>query len=762
MSRRTNPIKLLLSALLVLVLCGFARISSALAEVPSANTLSIGDAPQLSFLYLDKDQLDEGDSQNVVIGLPDEVQIASASLNYCTPSSEVISIDASSIVSSTALFSFTVEDLGEYQLDSVDLTWSTNGASLGSGSIDLSSTSNIDFICDASLERYSYSDQLGEVTTYSSDISTDDIDVEEEALKVTDSVVLMSGRASVPESQKIVVALDPGHGGYDPGAVANGLRESDINLKIALAARDQLESYGYYKVVMTRSSDVYVDLYDRVDIAAAAGADVFMSIHINSASVSGAYGAEVWIPNNTGYLNEQTHGVSETIANSIIKKLEALGLYNRGIHMKDHPSDHYEDGSKADYYAVIRAARKKGIPAYIVEHAFITNPSDASKLASSAFLKKLGIADATGLAEVFSLKCGEIEAPEMALVGKPVELSAENVKGNIASAKYNFAWSYMGGWDDWGSAIKETGDYVQAPSYTFTPDKTGHYKVWYDVEINGKVITSPKKDVLVTDWSLAGVDAPASGVVGEPVEFSAEIEGDPEGLTYSYAWSYGGGWDLWGSTLKDEGAMTEETSGSFTPTRVGEYQVWVDVRDADGNQVTSGRQKVEVSGEPIAGKSSVSVDDMVNLFNSKGRTYPADVFSSKGASTINEFCQLVYEESTSEGIRAEVLFSQAMLETGWLQFGGDVKPEQCNFGGIGAVGSGASGAVFPDVRTGLRAQVQHLKAYANTEPLNNPCVDPRFSYVSRGSAPYIQSLTGKWASSPTYATSICNILYQLI
>lgn len=78
------------------------------------------------------------------------------------------------------------------------------------------------------------------------------------------------------------------------------------------------------------------------------------------------------------------------------------------------------------------------------------------------------------------------------------------------------------------------------------------------------------------------------------------------------------------------------------------------------------------------------------------------------------------------------------------------------------IGAGVAGAVFPDVRTGLRAQVQHLKAYANTEPLNNPRVDPRFSYAQRGSAPYIWALTGKWATLPTYAEGICNILYQLI
>ena len=96
-------------------------------------------------------------------------------------------------------------------------------------------------------------------------------------------------------------------------------------------------------------------------------------------------------------------------------------------------------------------------------------------------------------------------------------------------------------------------------------------------------------------------------------------------------------------------------------------------------------------------------------------------------------------------MRAEVLFAQAMWETGWLQFGGDVKASQCNFGGLGATGGGAQGATFANVRTGLRAQVQHLKAYASTASLKNTCVDPRFSYVTRGCAPNLEDLNGKWA-----------------
>ena len=160
----------------------------------------------------------------------------------------------------------------------------------------------------------------------------------------------------------------------------------------------------------------------------------------------------------------------------------------------------------------------------------------------------------------------------------------------------------------------------------------------------------------------------------------------------------------------------------------------------------------------IMGASTVSVAQMVKYYATTGAAYPSWAYASKGAATIDQFAQIALEEANVEGVRAEVLFAQAMLETGNLRFGGDVSPDQCNFGGIGATGGGVKGNVFSDVRQGLRAQVQHLKAYASTAPLNNACVDPRFYYVTRGSAPTVQLLSGKWAGDPSYGDKIITII----
>ena len=174
----------------------------------------------------------------------------------------------------------------------------------------------------------------------------------------------------------------------------------------------------------------------------------------------------------------------------------------------------------------------------------------------------------------------------------------------------------------------------------------------------------------------------------------------------------------------------------------------------------------------IAGQSTVSVQQMVKYFNSKGKEYPTKELSKGGAKNISEFCQIFYEEANAEGIKAEVAFAQTMLETGYLQFGGDVKAGQFNFCGLGATG-GVAGADFSSygsagVRTGIRAQIQHLKCYANSEPLNYACVDPRWGDWLREKAPYVEWLGQKenpygtgWATSENYGYNIKKIIYEI-
>lgn len=170
----------------------------------------------------------------------------------------------------------------------------------------------------------------------------------------------------------------------------------------------------------------------------------------------------------------------------------------------------------------------------------------------------------------------------------------------------------------------------------------------------------------------------------------------------------------------------------------------------------------------VMGETTVAAEDMISCFNSRNMEYPSGILETGGAGTIEEFCSIVIDEADVEGVRGEVVFAQAMLETGWLQFQGDVSAEQFNFAGLGTTGDGVQGNCFPDVRTGIRAQVQHLKAYASSVELVNECVDERFTLVARETAPYVEWLGIQenpygcgWAAGEKYGEKIREILADL-
>lgn len=170
---------------------------------------------------------------------------------------------------------------------------------------------------------------------------------------------------------------------------------------------------------------------------------------------------------------------------------------------------------------------------------------------------------------------------------------------------------------------------------------------------------------------------------------------------------------------------------------------------------------------PIIGDPTSTVERMKKWFNQNAVLphYYVENDPEIGTSSdyLNTFCQIFYDESIAEGVDPSVTFAQAMMETGFLRFGGDVKIEQYNFCGLGATGGGNPGLTFTSVRNGVRAQVQHLKAYASVYPLQNDVVDPRFQYVTRGCAPFVEYLGIKenpwgkgWATGQNYGYNMVN------
>lgn len=209
----------------------------------------------------------------------------------------------------------------------------------------------------------------------------------------------------------LVLVLDPGHGGTDPGATStvDGVlyREATLNLKIAQAAEKYLKQYKGVDVYMTRNTaDATLTLAQRVSYANRQGAHALVSIHINSAGDSSAGGTLVLTAGST-YRKDITEA-TEKLGNAILNKVCALGLRNRGtVTMLATSGSYvvfYPDGSPQDYYGIVQRSVRAGFPGIIIESAFLSNPDDVRQyLSSDEKLDRLGKAIAEGIASYYGL-----------------------------------------------------------------------------------------------------------------------------------------------------------------------------------------------------------------------------------------------------------------------------------------------------------------------------------------------------------------------
>ncbi|GAA0785327.1 N-acetylmuramoyl-L-alanine amidase [Hathewaya limosa] len=212
----------------------------------------------------------------------------------------------------------------------------------------------------------------------------------------------------------------------------------------------------------------------------------------------------------------------------------------------------------------------------------------------------------------------------------------------------------------------------------------------------------------------------------------------------------------------------EKTYGEFSyklnpkDLSEGKHEIDFIVTDINGNSKKESRNitiegiKQNVEDEQITEKrrdikafvesEKTSIRGRAEITKGQAFSYLRLRNSQKSDEYISNFVTWVWEEGEAEGIRSDIAFAQMMKETGFLKFGGDVSEEQNNFAGIGAVGGGVAGASFPTIQIGIRAVIQHLKAYACKDPLNKELVDPRFNLVTRGCAPYVEDLSNKWAA----------------
>ena len=634
----------------------------------------------------------------------------------------------------------------------------------------------------------------------------------------------------------LVVALDPGHDSSHAGASANGVREEVLTLKIAQYCKAELENYAGVSVYMTRTSAACPhpggssakDIEQRVADAAKAGASIYVSIHLNSSKSSSAKGAEVIYPNLSW--KPQVGADGKRLAKLIEDELVGIGLERRAIYSKNTTiGETYEDGSISDYFTVQISAKEHGIPGIIVEHAFVTNSSDVNNyLNNEAGLKKLGVADATGIAKYFGLEkegwqkdskgwwyqsgSGYLKNQWALINGNWYYFDSDGymrtdwqkIKGSwyylgctndgamkTGWQKIKGSWYYLGDAND--GAMKTGWEYINGFWYNFGKAGDGSMKTgWYKPNENWYYLGGSEDGRMQTDWKkidnswyyLGGTDDGYMRTGWQKLGDVWYYLGDRNDGSMKTGWYVIDGKKYYfdqSSGIMQTGWKQIEGAWYYFDDN-GVYDAskkHTDITDNNGTINNGGNtstkkdegnieSKVVEGTYLIEGTTSVSVKQMTDYFRQSKYSYPTDIMKKGGASTLEEFCQIYYEEAEKEGIKAEVAFAQAMKETGWLQFKGDVKAEQYNFAGMGATGNGVTGESFKDVREGVRAQIQHLKAYGSTKDLNQTCVDNRFKYVERGCSIYVEWLgipnnpeNKGWAAADGYGVDIVKMIQKM-
>ena len=843
-----------------------------------------GTEQRLNYMYIDQPYLETPNTQKVVVSWGDGSEgIEQMTATVQGPVGEEV-WTAAQETDDIYLFerAYTEQERGVYSVTELHVAIAGNVYDYSLADLGIEALFGVDEKYEGieELQPVSEEEVSADIAAYNIDESgnvTEQSSIEEAIVQAEQEIpAMMSDDGVQTQSSNIVVALDPGHDSTHAGASANGVREEVLTLKIAQYCKAELEEYAGVSVYMTRTTadcphpggSSAHDIDQRVADAAAAGASVYVSFHLNSSLSSAAKGAEIIIPNTNW--KPQVGNDGKKLATLIESELVGLGLEERKIYSKNTTvNERYEDGSLSDYFTVQISAKEHGIPGIIVEHAFVTNTSDVNNfLNNEAGLKKLGVADATGIAKYFGLSKGQWYKDYTGWWYASGTSYLKNQWAQISGSWYYFdfngymetgwqkisgKWSYLGGTDDgimrigwqkigtnWyyfnSSGYMLTGwQKIGTKWYYFGESDDGAMRIgWQKIGGDRYYFGEANDGAMKTGWQKIGESwyylGSSNGgylqtgwqkIGGAWYYFSDKENGAMKtgwqkvGSTWYYLGSaddgymqtgwkklgtncyyfgesndgamrtgfakVGGDWYYFGGT--DDGAMKTgwqkidgtwyffNDDGMYDSTK--KYDEIPGINDdkingSAGTNNSNTNSNVVEGTYLIEGDTEVTVDQMVAYFEASKKAYPEDVMRKGGAATIRDFCQIYYEEAVAEGIKAEVAFVQAMKETGWLQFTGVVKAEQYNFAGMGATGNSVSGESFKDVREGVRAQIQHLKAYGSTKSLNQTCVDNRFKYVERGSAIYVEWLSipnnpkkKGWAAAKGYGVDIVKMIQKL-
>lgn len=406
-------------------------------EEPVVEEEQLGDSNMMEYFLVDNPVLSNGETENFVLSLNNAEGYSNFKLTIQKEDGSTFDLESSEQVDNLVKFSrvFNEEEKGQYSVTTLHYVYNGQAYYLNFSDLEM----DVKFGVDQEYDGYDAT--LPDLTedSISSEGVIEVTDVNKAEEEIVNGVASQPATMSVDEFSRhatggMTICLDPGHGGSDSGATAFGTKESDLTLKIAQYCKEELAKYDV-NVVMTRTTDTRLseeaamDLKNRVEVAKKAGASYFISIHINSAANNAAKGAEVYYPNTSGNKNLSSNG--QNLAKAIQKQLTALGLYDRGIKIRnytDGTTSYDPTSSDKDYYGVIRYAKEANITGLIVEHCFISNKDEFDKyLGSNAKLQQLGVADARGIVSALGLQ----------LKNQSLDTLAKDNRNVLADGTYN-------------------------------------------------------------------------------------------------------------------------------------------------------------------------------------------------------------------------------------------------------------------------------------------------------------------------------------
>lgn len=404
----------------------------------------MGDSNMMEYFLVDSPVVSSQETENFVLSLNNTEGYSNFKITIQKEDGTTLDLESSEIVGNLVKFSNVFSNKGEYQVTSLHYVYNGQTYYLNFSDLEM----DVQFGVDQ--EYVGYDETLPDLTedTIRSEgvIQVTDVNKAEEEIAngmASEASIMSMDEFSRAATGGMTICLDPGHGGSDSGANAFGQKESALTLKIANYCKEELEKYDV-NVVMTRTTDTRPsentaqDLIDRVMIAKKAGASYIISIHLNSAASTSAHGAEVYFPNTSGNASLSSNG--QAMAKAIQSQLVALGLYDRGIKIRnymDGSTSSNPNSSDRDYYGIIRYAKEQNISGLIIEHCFLNNPDEYNKyLSSDAKLQQLGVADAKGIVSALGLSLKNAYLDQIASENKNLIPDGKYVISSMLNSKY--------------------------------------------------------------------------------------------------------------------------------------------------------------------------------------------------------------------------------------------------------------------------------------------------------------------------------------